>query len=84
MEKVFKDFKSRINGTTDRFYNPFYVSEYNKWLRENTKETEYKELKYQPKISILIPVYNIERRYLAACLDSILSQTYANYESMFG
>ena len=79
-KKYFKDFKCRINGTTDRFYNPFYVSEYNKWLRENTKETEYKELKYQPKISILIPVYNIERRYLAACLDSILSQTYANYE----
>lgn len=79
-KKYFKDFKCHINGTTDRFYNPFYVSEYNKWLRENTKETEYKELKYQPKISILIPVYNIERRYLAACLDSILSQTYANYE----
>ena len=49
-------------------------------MKENTKETEYKELKYQPKISILIPVYNIERRYLAACLDSILSQTYDNYE----
>lgn len=79
-KKYFKDFKCRINGTTDRFYNPFYVSEYNKWLKENTKETEYKELKYQPKISILIPVYNIERRYLAACLDSILSQIYDNYE----
>lgn len=79
-KKYLKDFKSRINGTTDRFYNPFYASEYNKWLKENFRETEYEKLKYQPLISILIPVYNIERRYLAACIDSILNQSYNNYE----
>ena len=79
-KKYLKDFKSRINGTTDRFYNPFYASEYNKWLKENFRETEYEKLKYQPLISILIPVYNIERRYLAACIDSILNQSYSNYE----
>lgn len=30
-------------------------------------------------ISVIIPVYNVER-YLAACLDSILSQSYRNLE----
>ena len=31
-------------------------------------------------IAILIPVYNIGREYLARCLDSILNQTYDNFE----
>ncbi len=32
-----------------------------------------------PLISIIIPIYNIEQ-FLKKCLDSILSQTYPNYE----
>lgn len=38
---------------------------------------------YQPMegllISVIVPVYNVER-YLAACLDSVLSQSYRNLE----
>lgn len=32
-----------------------------------------------PKLSILVPVYNVEE-YLSQCIESILSQTYTNFE----
>lgn len=79
-KKYFNDFKARVNGANIKLYNPFYSNEYNKWLKENKKEVVYEELAYRPLISLLIPVYNINRKFLSECLDSILEQTYDNFE----
>ena len=32
-----------------------------------------------PKVSVIIPLYNVEN-YLEKCVDSILGQTYTNFE----
>lgn len=44
------------------------------------KKSPYKDATcHMPKISIIVPVYNTER-YLSECLDSILLQTFMDYE----
>ena len=62
-----------------RYYNPFIVKEYNKWISKQKYKKE-KKIKYEPLISFIIPVYNIESDFLRDCLDSILLQTYSNFE----
>ena len=60
--------------------------DYGEWY-ELTKPTE-EELKaqkeavfdYMPKLSIVIPVFKTPERYLKEMLDSILAQTYTNWE----
>ena len=61
-------------------YYPFNRKDFNKWIKKHEKKPIYEELEYKPLISILIPVYNIEREYLKDCLDSILNQKYENFE----
>ena len=38
-----------------------------------------KEDSYMPKFSVIVPVYNTEK-YLRKCIDSILNQSYDDYE----
>ena len=79
--KFWKDFKLRVRQRGMKYYyNPFHKYDYHKWLDEFSGDTEVEELKYQPLISILIPVYNIGRTYLEECIDSILGQSYEHFE----
>ena len=76
-----EDFKRKIRILFNKeSYNPFKISQYNKWIKSHEEKPIYEELKYRPLISILIPVYNISRKYLSECLDSILAQHYDNFE----
>ena len=37
-------------------------------------------LNYEPLFSVVIPVYNVEDSMLRACINSVLGQTYHNFE----
>ncbi|MGL6248464.1 MAG: glycosyltransferase family 2 protein [Culicoidibacterales bacterium] len=63
------------------------VFTYDNWITEiETKynrtdvANEISSFNYMPKISILIPVYNVPEKYLRACIDSIVEQYYTNWE----
>ncbi|MDD6929024.1 MAG: glycosyltransferase, partial [Bacteroidales bacterium] len=34
-----------------------------------------------PKISVIIPIYNVEK-YLRRCLDSVVAQTFTDWEAI--
>ena len=67
----------RGNSTSNLFINQ---SEYIKWFNENNKIKEYKKLKYKPLFSFIVPTYNVSKKYLSECLDSLLNQSYDNFE----
>lgn len=48
-------------------------------LRMQRACREMKQVRCQPKISVIVPVYNTED-YLPRCIESILKQTYQNIE----
>jgi glycosyltransferase involved in cell wall biosynthesis len=45
-------------------------------------EKDLKSVTYQPKVSILVPVYNVES-YIEKCARSLFAQTYQNIEFVF-
>lgn len=80
--KYFKALKDKFrNGTTGSiFLNPMVGEEYRKWITIFEEKEPYAQLKYNPLISIVIPVYNISEDLLTECIDSVLNQTYQNFE----
>lgn len=63
-------------------------SEYQSWIRQNALTPEEKErmlvetagFARRPVISLLVPVYNVEPRWLHACVESVKRQLYAHWE----
>ncbi|WP_144941289.1 glycosyltransferase [Paenibacillus sp. 32O-W] len=41
---------------------------------------EITNFKYKPLISIILPVYNVEEKWLRKCIDSVRNQLYPNWE----
>lgn len=62
--------------------------EYEEWLKitELTEERRREildhisNLSYQPLISVIVPVYNVEERWLRKCIESVQNQLYPKWE----
>src|SRR3990170_8700755 len=67
---------------------PDKISDYDIWMnnfaftekKRNHVLSEIERFSYKPLISIATPVYNIENIWLEKCIQSVLAQTYANWE----
>ena len=54
---------------------------YEQWIANNERNIECKErLEYNPFISVVVPVYNVKEEQLTECIESVLAQTYENWE----
>lgn len=62
--------------------------QYKIWSKKNfpsendlkKQRLKWKEFVIQPKISIIIPTYNTPENFLIECIESVLNQTYQNWE----
>ena len=59
---------------------------YKKWIEQNEpdkkalEEQRKKEFKINPKISIVVPVYNTPQKFFEELVKSLQNQTYKNWE----
>lgn len=65
-----------------------YKRNYKSWIQTNEPDSielnrmkmESKKFDYRPKISIIVPVWNTDEKWLRAAIDSVISQSYENWE----
>jgi len=89
---LFNGPKALISRITGKFKNIKQIASLNDqylvWLERNSisklqimKQNilQYK-FSYRPKISIITPVYNTDSKWLVYCIDSVMKQTYDNWE----
>lgn len=67
-------------GIKSNKLNPDSVHDYNTWLKNNEKPSKKYVPSKTPLVSILVPVYNTEEKFLRECIESALGQTYKNIE----
>lgn len=55
-------------------------TEYEEWIERKEKKDKRVSLNYKPMFSVVIPVYNVTDIQLRECINSIIKQTYKNWE----
>jgi len=85
IRKIYKRITNPIRG----FYPDAdkYNEEYQIWLLNNYNENilnkyreKVKKFTYKPLISIIMPVYNVEEKWLKEAIESVQNQIYNNWE----
>lgn len=75
----------------DRYINksdtPLFEPSYERWIKTQEQTLSNSErlmriesLASEPKISIVLPVYNSPEKYLRECIESVVDQSYQNWE----
>ena len=62
--------------------------DYDKWIKKNELtdvmieeiKKEITRFEYKPKLSIIMPVYNVDQIWLEKAIDSVINQLYENWE----
>ena len=87
IRKVFtKAFYMLTKNSQQRKFDKEERENYQIWIKENEPtlgeldEQRKTKFEYEPKISVIVPMYNTKEKYLKELIDSLIEQTYANWE----
>ena len=74
--------KNGILGLYYKVWNRIKTKmQYEKWLKvHQNAAASYDILPCSPKITVVVPVYNVNADELKSCIDSVLQQVYTNWE----
>lgn len=82
LEKLCIKLFHKVDTSFDREEQESFMS----WIKENEPNKEELEIQrktkfeYEPKISIIVPMYNTKERYFKELVESVINQTYSNWE----
>lgn len=79
---------SLVNKIKSHDYTTDINAQYKKWFKKKwpkadtlkKQEEAQKNFHYRPLISIITPVYNPDEKWLRSCIESVLKQSYNNWE----
>ncbi|MBO4293602.1 MAG: glycosyltransferase [Clostridia bacterium] len=90
LKKIFlKIYKLIFKYTPQEKYDLEENNNYQKWISNNEpsinelEEQRNTKFNYNPKISIVVPLYNTPEKYFEELIESVNSQTYSNWELCF-
>ena len=55
-------------------------AQYQIYLQQNNHNQISSSFEFKPLISIIVPVYNVSSKWLNACINSVMAQTYQNWQ----
>lgn len=90
-KKAYKRYKEHgFKGMIERLDAEFHKAKpietnqnvlYKKWIEQNESDIyDIEDLEFNPLISIITPTYNTPKKYLEEMIESVLKQTYKNFE----
>ena len=71
--------KHKLHGIDSDYDYPEWV-ELTKTSQEELEQQKKTRFEYMPKLSVVVPAYKTPERFLSAMFDSLLAQTYVNWE----
>jgi len=78
---IFKKYKKLISEQSHLIGSKFFYDyEFNDTVDKTSLSNLLNSLKYQPKISIIMPVYNIKIPFLKNAIESVKNQYYSNWQ----
>ncbi|NJR42008.1 MAG: hypothetical protein HC767_04480 [Akkermansiaceae bacterium] len=77
---LIEDSNIEIPQSSDSLYRQWLAQNYPKRIDLEIMKANLGRLSYQPKVSVIMPVYNTPEVFLRAAIESVMEQVYPHWE----